>query len=76
MIKYEFYSETFNCSNLNYFQINSDVCKILGMKTSLCFPYHPQTNGLEGKVQRCNLLLLITLLLFIYVVVGNKDNII
>lgn len=38
------------------FQINRDVCEMLGIKRSLCAPYHPQTNGLvekmNGTIQR------------------------
>ncbi|KAF7702362.1 hypothetical protein HF521_001645, partial [Silurus meridionalis] len=36
--------------------INTEVCKMLGIKRSLCAPYHPQTNGLverlNGTLQR------------------------
>ncbi|XP_049328588.1 gypsy retrotransposon integrase-like protein 1 [Astyanax mexicanus] len=36
--------------------INSQVCEVLGIRRSLCAPYHPQTNGLverlNGTIQR------------------------
>ncbi|RXN21892.1 voltage-dependent calcium channel subunit alpha-2 delta-3-like isoform X2 [Labeo rohita] len=38
-------------------EINMGVCQVLGIKRSLCAPYHPQTNGLveklNGTIQRC-----------------------
>ncbi|RXN33751.1 gag-pol fusion [Labeo rohita] len=37
-------------------KINFDLCESLGIKRSLCSPYHPQTNGLvekmNGTIQR------------------------
>ncbi|KAL1250521.1 hypothetical protein QQF64_018317 [Cirrhinus molitorella] len=38
-------------------EINLGVCETLGIKRSLCSPYHPQTNGLieklNGTIQKC-----------------------
>ncbi|XP_073714089.1 uncharacterized protein [Misgurnus anguillicaudatus] len=37
-------------------KVNMGVCQLLGIKRSLCAPYHPQTNGLverlNGRIQR------------------------
>ncbi|KAL1246569.1 hypothetical protein QQF64_034580, partial [Cirrhinus molitorella] len=30
--------------------INTEVCKLLEIKRSLCAPYHPQTNGLVERL--------------------------
>ena len=45
-----------NLFSAPFIQINTEVCQILGIRRSLCAPYHPQTNGLverlNGTIQR------------------------